>query len=212
MGFFLEIVFVLMITYLYYEYIKPKVKYLFYGYFFFFIGLILQLPFRYVEILLEGVFEVVLISQYFIVPFSIVLSEVVKYFSLKKFIKTRSFKNGFFFGIGWASIESINFFTISFFSIIFSWLSLSFNYTYLLNPNYGLLNFVFLFILNLAINVYVILAITKRNIRYLIAGILFSLVSYFGLLILSGFEEVGFYVFLFSVSLFIIFHHRRKHF
>lgn len=206
-----QILFVLIMTYLYYKYLKPKFRYLLYGYFFFFVGVVLQFSFRSVEVMIERLFEVVIISYYFIAPLSIIFSEILKYFSLKKFIKTKVFKNGFFFGIGWASLESINYFTIIFFSSISTWLGLSFDYGFLLNPHYNFFNFIFFFILNLAINVYIILAITKRDIWYLFYGILYSLFSYFGLLLLHGTSKIGFYVLLFSISLFVIFYHRRKH-
>ena len=211
LNYLFQMFFVLIVTYYYYKYLKPKFRYLLYGYFFFFIGMVLQFSFRSVEVLVERVFEVIIISSYFVAPFSIIFTEILKYFSLKKFIQTRVFKNGFFFGIGWASLESINYFTAIFFSTIFAWLGISFDYGFLLNPQYNILNFIFFFILNLAINVYIILAITKRDIWYLFYGILYSLVSYFGLLVLSGFFKLGFYLLMFGISLFVIFYHRKKH-
>jgi len=212
MEFFFEIFFVILVIGLFYYYLKPKLRYFFYGAIFFFVGLILQLPLRYFYIILERVVEIFSFTHIIYVFLSIVIFEVTKYLSLKKFIRTRSFKNALFFGIGWVSFASINLFTILFFQYIFNFLALDFDYSYLLNPNYSFLYFGFIFVLNLAVTVYVILAIVKRNLIYLFYAIMYSWIVNYGLMILSGKDKFWFALVIFLVSLFVIFYHHRIHY
>ena len=92
----MQIFITLLFVKIFYDAEHPKIRYLFYGYLFFFIALTIQLPFRYLELTLKEMFEFTLMSQVVIAPFLLIATEVTKYFSMKKFIRTRNFKNAIF--------------------------------------------------------------------------------------------------------------------
>ena len=210
LNYFFEIFLALYIIVLYYLKLKPKVRYLFYGFFFFFVSLILQFPIRYILVGLDKILIIFNLTELLFIPLSIVVVEVTKYFSLKKFIKTRSLNFGLFFTVGWVSLASINYFTIIFFNFVLGFLSLSFDFSYLLNPNYNFFYFAYYFILNLAVSVFVISAIVYKNIYYLILGILFSLVSAIGILYFDSYFKFIFIFIMFIISVYILFNSKFK--
>lgn len=189
---------------------KPKLRFLFLGYIFFFVSLILQIPFRYFELKFTYFFESVFFSSFTIAIITIIISEFTKYFSLKKFLKTRSYKNAILFAIGWSTIESINFLTSNFYQIIFSLVPINFNYANFMPAELSFFNFVFFFILNLAITVFVIFSLIKNNKLYVFFAILFSIIVYLGFVIFSDFiSKIVFTALVFAYSLFVIFHYRK---
>ena len=208
MWWIFELTVALILTGIFYKFENPKLKFLFYGYLFFIVALILQLPFRFLEIYIKDWFEFMLLSQIIIAPFIIIISEITKYFSLKKFLNTYSFKNGILFGIGWVTLESINFFTIFIVSNFLGLFNLSFDISSLLNPEYGIYNFLYFFIINLAITIFIIKAITAKKKKYVVHAIIYSLFIYYGLLLLGGLHKNTFTLTSLAVSTFIIFFYR----
>lgn len=209
MYYLFEIAVALIIAYFFYKNERPKVRFLLYGYCLFFLVMFIQLPFRYLELQVRGYFDFALMSQILFAPILIAISEVTKYLSMKRFLNTKSFKNGIFFGIGWTTIESINFFTAGFFGVIFSIFAIKFDYSFLLNPDYGPVNFLLLFIVNLAITVFVIKSIIRKKYYYLAFAIVYSLVAFYGLLLLTGIEKLMFTFVLLTISTFILFNYKK---
>jgi hypothetical protein len=204
-GYFFQIFFALVIIFLYFYHLSPKIRYVFYGFFFFFVALLMQPPLRYFLTILDRLLDFIDLPVFVFSGLSIVIVEVTKYFSLKKFIKTKNFHNALFFGIGWISLASINFFIIYFFDSIFSLLNINFDYSYLLNPEYGVFYFIYYYILNLAVSVYIVLAIVLKDYIYLFNGISFSLIANIVLLYLDGFLSYLFMCGIFVLSIYIIF-------
>lgn len=204
MFYLIEIGIALLLSYIFYSFEKPKLRYFLYGVIFIFIVMIIQSPFKLLEITMKNYFNFKLMSQALLAPIIISISEITKYISMKKFLKTKSFKNGIFFGLGWITIESINFFTISFYTFLFSIVSISFDYSTLLNPNYGLFNFLYFLIINLSISIFVIKAVISKKIKYLFIGIFYSLLIYYSLLILDGLEKSSFTILSLLMSIAII--------
>ncbi len=209
MFYLIELLITIVIAYFFYVQEKPKLRYLFYGYFFFLLSLFLQLPFRYLELRFRGDFDFQLMSQVLIAPFVIAVSEVAKYFSMKNFLNTKSFKNGIFFGIGWISLESVNFISLTFFTIIFSYFNFDFNPALLLNPEYGIVSFLLLFVINLAITIFVIKSIIRKKYYYLVFAMAYSLIAYYGLLLLKDTDKLIFTFVLLIISTYILFNYRK---
>lgn len=208
MFYILEIIVALAIAMVFYRSEKPKLQYLFYGYLFFIVALFLQLPFRFLEVYMEDWFDFVLLSQIIMAPLIIIVSELTKYFSMRKFLKTYSFKNGIFFGIGWVSLESINIFTIAVVSYALGLFNLTFDISSLLNPEYGAVNFLYFFVINIAITVFVVKAVVSKDKKFLIHAIVFSLIIYYGLLLLGGLHKNTFTLTSILVSTIIIFSYK----
>ena len=205
----IEVVVSLVFAFYFIKREKPKVRFLLYGYVFFGVALLLQLPFKYIQIKFLPYFQGSSVPFLIFSFLSIIVVEVSKYFSLKRFLKTRSFKNGILFGIGWASFESINFIKLSFFSFIFSFIRLSFDVSSFLSPKYEFFGFVFLFSVNLAATVLIVFSVIKKNLFYLFYAMLFSFLVFVCFNSFSGWDLVGFCIFAFLYSLFIIFHYRK---
>lgn len=204
-----ELLIALLITYFFIKRERPKVKFLTYGYLFFLVSLILQIPFKFLQLRFADFFSSSFLPVILINIAVIIISELTKYFSLKRFLKTKSYKNGILFGIGWATIESINYFTIVFYSYFLSFLSLNFDYSTLVTTSLPLVSFILFFVLNLAITVFVIFSIIKKNYLYLIYAMIFSIVIFFAMIYLSGLGLYIFEGFLFLYSLYIIYHYRK---
>lgn len=166
MFYLIEILIAAIITYFFIKKEKPKLKFLFLGYAFFFISLLLQLPFRYLETIFSTMLETVLFSTLTIIIITTIVSELTKYFSLKRFLTTKKYKNAILFGIGWSSLESINFFTSSFYRLIFSYVPIEFDYSSIISADLSFFNFIFLFVVNLAITIFVIFSIIKKKKKF----------------------------------------------
>lgn len=209
MTYILEVFLAIIITYIFIKKESPKLKFLFYGYFFFIINLFIQIPFRFLDYFLNIYFNnEILIPFILITILTIIVSQISKYISLGRFLKTRSYKNGILFGIGWTTLESLNFISSYFFKIVFSFFGIEYNISNILQIN-SFLNFTFFFILNIAITVLIIIAIIKRKKMYILYAILFIIISYFGLLVFSSLYKLIFIGFLLIYCFFIIFHYRR---
>jgi hypothetical protein len=78
-----------------------------------------------------------------------------------------------------------------------------------LNPEYGLLSFLLLFIVNLAITIFVIKSIIRRKYYYLLFAIVYSLIAYYGLLLLSETDKLIFTFVLLVISTYILFNYRK---
>jgi len=210
MYYIFEIIIAIIVTLLFIKFEKPKIKFLFLGYLFLIISLILQIPFKYLKLKIVDFFPTMYEIPLILLSIGIItISEFTKYFSLKKFLKTRSYKNAILFGIGWVSLESINYFTIIIYNFIFSLFSINFSYTPFLSENYSILNFIFFFIINLSITVLVIIAIIKKNFYYLIFAILYASISLILLENVILYERYIFMWGLFLYSIYIIFKYNK---
>ena len=128
MYYLIEIFVALLITLYFIQKESPKIRYLFYGYFFFLVTLTMQIPFRITELFLKEHMPQESRLPFILMSLGIIImTEISKYYSLKSFVNTKSMKNGILFGIGWATIESIQYFSIIFFSFLFSFFSINFN-------------------------------------------------------------------------------------
>ena len=210
MYYFVEIIIALIITLLFIKFKKPKLTFLFLGYFFVLVTIVLQIPFKYLKIKILEIFPINFeIPILIITILTIIITELVKYFSLKKFLKTRSFKNAILFGIGWVSLQSINLFYIIIYGVIFSFIPINFNFTPLLNENLALLSFIFFFIINLSITVLVILSIIKKNWHYLFFAIIYHTLVIILIEHISSYERYVFMILMFIYSLYIIFKYNK---
>ena len=202
----LEIILVIFFAYYFYTKEKPKIKFFILGIVFSLLSLLLQLPLRMAEVELSEF----LISD--TLPFLLIaigapiISELTKYFSLKKYLKTRSQKNGIFFGIGWVGIESISFFSLWIYSKVFSFFNLMYQPSALVSSTLPLWSFTFIFIINLAITVLVVFSITKKKWQYLLYAILYSSIIY--IVLHETTNKIFFQTIFFLYSLFIIFRYR----
>jgi len=207
MTFILELVIALIITIIFIQREKPKLKFLFYGYAFFLLSMLLQVPVQLFQGYLYETKWITIPSLVFTFVL-IVIGEFTKYFSLKRFLHTKSYKNAILFGIGWVSLESINQLTLTIFSYIFSLFSIPFQEAYFLGEQYSFLTFPFFFMINLAITVFVIIAVLKKKISYVFSAILFAIVVSYGLYFAEGVELLLIATMLFLYSIYVIFRYR----
>lgn len=206
----LELTISLTITYFFIKKEKPKIKFLFYGYFFLLISLILQIPLKLIIINFQDYFQNNLIPLTIINLIITLISPITKYLSIKKFIKTKSYKNGILFGIGWATFESINLFKEVFLPLFLNLFSLEININLFLNTQLTTLHFLFFFITNLAITILIIISIIKKKKNYLIAAIISNISIFFGTIILINTTyKIIFYTTFTLGALTIIFHYRK---
>jgi len=85
--------------------------------------LIIQIPIKFLGYYTRGYLKSnILIPIVLLIILSSIISEVGKYLSLKKFLKTKKINNAILFVIGWVSFESINLFSIYFFKLIFGFM------------------------------------------------------------------------------------------
>lgn len=208
MLYLIEIGIALLITFYFIKKENPKIKFLYLGYAFFILAMILQLPFRYLELELSSLIKENLGPTIILSILTIVVSELTKYFSLKKFLKTKSYKNGILFGIGWSSIESINFITANFYYYIFTMLNLELNISPFLGENLPIISFIFLFVFNLSLTVLIIISIIKKRFIYVMYSIWLSLIMIYLPIFFEGYIKTGIYVALFIYALIIIFKYR----
>lgn len=210
MNYLIEIAVALLITIYFIHKENPKIRYLFYGYFFFLITLVMQIPFRITEIFLKEHMPHESRIPFIIVSLAIIImTEISKYYSLKSFVNTKSIKNGVLFGIGWATIESIQYFSIIFFSFLFSFFAINFDYTLILKEQNLLVNFFFFFVFNLSITVLVIFAVIKNKILYLVQAILYSSLVLYSITYITGTLGLMLELLFVLYSLFIIFKYKK---
>ncbi|MCA9496238.1 MAG: YhfC family intramembrane metalloprotease [Nanoarchaeota archaeon] len=208
MLYLIEIGIALIITFYFIKRENPKIKFLYLGYIFFILAMILQLPFRYLELELSQTIAENLGPTIILSVLTIIVSELTKYFSLKKFLKTKSYKNGILFGIGWSSIESINFFTANFYYYIFTILNFELHISPFLGENLSIISFIFLFVFNLSLTVLIIIAIIKKKIIYVVYSIWLSLIMIYLPIFFNGYVKTGIYITLFLYAIYLIFKYR----
>ncbi len=199
-----EIFFLLLITYLFVHYRKPKIKFLFYGYFFFTIVLLIQIPIKIAESFILQFINISILPIIILNLLSITIFELTKYFSMKKFVRSQSFRNEILFGIGWVSLESLNIFTTMFYSIAFSILGVQLKYANLVS-GYEMINFLFFLLFNLAVTVLIISSIIKKKIRYLIISLSLSYLTFFSMLYLEDLTKTIFMSITIIYSLILVF-------
>jgi hypothetical protein len=203
---FVEIAIALLFIFFFITSTKPKVFYLFLGFFFFLVNVVIQMPFKYVYAAIEPYFaEASTIPLLIIAAVTIIISILTKYFSLKRFLKTKSYRNGILFGMGWATFESISLFTIIFFEWIFSVTQISFDYSYALAQNMPILSFIFMFITGIATTVFIVIGIIREKGIYLVMAMLFQAFIVIGINYLTIFTTEFLMIVTFIVSLFVIF-------
>ncbi len=206
----IELLVAVLVTFFFVKRERPNILFLFLGYLFFLVSLCIQIPVKYVMVNFKDYFQANVIPLYIITIVFIMISPVLKYFSLKKFVKTKSYKNGILFGIGWATLESINHFKVIFLSTMVSIFALEFDINLFLNPNLTFWHFIFYFIFNLAITVLIIISLIRRKSFYILLAVGLSLVFYFGdMYLIDSTQRILFYLFFSVYSLFTIFHYRK---
>lgn len=201
----LQVSIVSVIIFFFLKHYNKTHKYLLLGIGFFFLSLLLQLPFHYLQVLiLNFLSSPNLIPSIILSSLAIIVGEFTKYFSLKKFLPTKSNNRGKAFVVGWVSFESLNFLTLWFYTSIFTLFQTSFSFKpYILEQQLPLLNFTFFLLINLAISMIVLKAVLKKKIGYLLIAILLATIIPILLTLSSG---VSFYILvgvilLYSLSL-----------
>jgi hypothetical protein len=206
-DFYLKTIIVLLIVYYFYKKHKPKVKFLFLGIFFFGIAFLISFPFK---VLFQKIIENFsgfgfYLSNLVVLIFFTIFFESSKYFALKKYLKTRSFKNGVFFVIGWSGVETLgifNYYLINFLKENFNVFVNTSNFAFNLN----VLDFLFYLLLNLAISVLVVISIIKKKKIYFFYGLIFSILTIIFLNMLNSIILEFFLKIIISIySLYIIF-------
>ncbi len=209
MFWIIEILIALIITYFFIVRERPKVRFLLYGYLFFVLASVLRLPVEFLKSYFSDFFSTNLIPLFILSISIIIILEIAKYLSLKRFLKTKSYKNGILFGIGFATFESINFFKVLVITYVFSFLSLNLDTSITLGPNLEILSFLFFFILNVATTVLIIISIIKKNLWYLFYAIILMIVSLFGFNFLNESYKLFAQMVVIFYCLFVIFHYRK---
>lgn len=208
MFYLVEIVIAFVITYAFIKREKPKLKFLFYGYIFFLLALILQIPFKFLQAYFEQYLTTTITKTVLLSVISIIVTEFVRYFSLKRYLKTKSYKNGILFGIGWATFDAINYIKIIFFTSLFSLLPIYLDYSTFLSSNLPFITFSYSFVLNVALTTLCIIAIIKKRIFYVIYAILINIIS-FSLIYFDSLTRLIIEGTIFAYCLFVIFHYRK---
>lgn len=205
MEFYIEVFIISLITLIFIIKKKPNPSYLFLGYFFFFVTLILSLPFKILEIYITKLLPVTINSSNFI--FSLIFSIFflfTNYYVIKKFIKTRTLKNAILFAIAWASLYSISFFSFYFYKIIFKLFDISYNPNIFIVKNIFDFSFFLAFPITLAIFILIIKAILKKSKIYLLfafflivltnyslgIGNIIIKLSFLGIILLVSFKQL----------------------
>ncbi len=209
LSYLFEFIIALLITFIFYKNEKPKLKFLVLGCLFFFVSLFLQIPVKFAQYYLNTVIDnVSIIPQILLLLIGIIVAEITKYISLKKFMKTSSFKNGIFFGIGWTTLESISIFSLWFYTSLFSILSIDFRPEYFITPDIPFLSFIFFFGVNLGLTVLIILSIIRKKPLFVIYAILLELVLLIGLITTTGVTKIILSTFFYALFLCFIFYYR----
>lgn len=206
MNYLFEILIAVIITIYYILNQRPKLRYLIYGYFFFLITLIFQIPFQLIQIYIKQFLPKDSTIPIIVISVIVMLITIIsKYYSLKSFVNTSSTKDGVLFGIGWATFESIQYFSATFFSITFTYLAINFDYNILLSQQNQYVNFLFFFVFNLSITVLIIFSIVKNRKWHLIHAIAYSCLVFYVVTYLEGPVQMASEVAIFAYSLIVIF-------
>lgn len=200
-----ELIIVFLVTLFFVYYKKPKIFYLFLGYFMFLIVLLITFPLKYIEYHFLSSFDYPTLGPVLISLLFIIITEISKYLTLKRFLKVKKHKSAVLFGIGWTSLESINTVSILFYSFIFSFFLIEINPSIFLKDSIFLLPFIFLFLSNIAITTLVILAVIKKKLHFLISAIMYAFLIYLGQIFFIQENEIYFLLILFLSSIFILF-------
>jgi len=179
---------------------KPQLKFFFLALFFFFISLLLQFPLLLLQPYIHYFLGKSFIPVIFFVMLQALLTESLKYYSLKRKLKTRSMKNALLFGLTWVSLESISLVSFYFYFYLSSLVGTSFSLTSSLSSTIPFWTFFVLFSMNSLITYYIIISIVKRKKRFFYIGLFYAIA--FSILILlhkqNIFLEIGiiFYSFI----------------
>ena len=205
---FLEIFVCLLITYIFIKREKPNLKFYLLGVFVFFISLILQIPVKYLELEIMKYFSTQAISIIAVSIIGIFISELLKYYSLKRYLKkTRSYKNAIIFGLGWVTFESVTFFSLIFYQTLFSLFNMTISPSIISSGIIPFWNFISIFIVNMGITVLVIFSVIKRDLFYLFFAILFASLVYLTLFVVH--DKIFFEIIFVMYSLFLIFKYKK---
>lgn len=202
----LEVFLVIFFAYYFYTKEKPKLRFLFLGIIFSIVSLFLQLPLRIFEVELKSLMSSTTLPLLLIAFGVPIISELTKYFSLKRYLKTKSQKNGIFFGIGWVGVESISYISLILYSTVFSYISLTYQPQNLVESTLPLWSFLFFLIINISVTVLVVLAVIKRKKYFLFYAIIYSALIY--LTLIKAPQPLLFQIIFVVYSFFIIFKYR----
>ena len=158
---------------------KPNITFLCLGFLFSIVAFVFKIPLllalNYLS--LDPSLTSMIISAGLFAIISAVISEITRYLSLKRFLTTRSYKNGVLFGIGWATFDVVVFFqnmVLNFFILQFSFLS----EMTLETLSFSLLDFSLLFTTTLVQSVFIIFAIINKKKRFIIYSIVYALMVF----------------------------------
>jgi hypothetical protein len=172
---------------------------MFFAFFFFFISLLVQFPFVLLHQYLKDFLSTGFFSVAFLIITQNILSESIKYYSLKRKLKTRSIKNALLFGLTWVCLESLSFISLYVFSFFAQFFSLSLSLPF--STIIPFWSFIVLFAANSVITTYIIVAIVKRKKQYFYFGLLYTLLFSFIFLfsLRPWFIDFGIIVFSFLI-------------
>ena len=158
---------------------RPNVLFFFLGFLFSVIAFVLKMPITLImnSISLENTFSSIILSGTIIAIAIAVINEITRYLSLKRFLSTRSYKNGILFGFGWATFSVLIFFqniVIAYFLSILPYFE-TFEIPQL---TLGFLEFTLLLTTILAQTIFIVFAVLKNKKRYVIYSILYSILIY----------------------------------
>lgn len=174
-----EVLIVSIFTFNFIKRERPNVVFFFLGFLFAIVAFVLKLPLLYLLGLIdfENTFSSIILSGVIIAIVTALINEVTRYLSLKRFLRTRSYKNGILFGIGWAAFTIIIFFQemiLTYFGTQFSFLQ----GIVLENVSYNFLEFTLVLTTTLAQSVFIVFAVLKKQKRYLVYSILYSILIF----------------------------------
>lgn len=211
---FIELILILIFIYYFIKKEKPKKRFFLYGFLIAIIVFLFKLPINFLFNHLQNIITInnTTIPLLLILVFSIVITEIARYFSLKRYFISKSYKNGILFGIGWATFSSLLFLHSIIVDLlksinVFQYNELS-KILMITEPiNASIMPFIFLFFLNIAQSTLIIISIIKNNIFYIIYAILLGICC--NIIFLTNNDNILIEIFIILILFFIIFHYRK---
>jgi hypothetical protein len=210
----IEIILILIFVYYFIKKEKPKKRFFIYGFLISIIVFIFKLPINFLIYYIQNQIEIqnTSIPILLIMIFSIIITEIARYLSLKRYFKSKSYKNGILFGIGWATFSSLLFLhsvVIDFLKSInlFQNNNLGSMFVIIEPISMSIIPFIFLFLLNIAQSTLIIISIIKKNIFYIIYSILLGI--FCNLIFLNNNNNLIVELIIILIIFFIVFHYRK---
>lgn len=200
-----QILSILLITYLYIHFKKPKIRYLFFGYLTYIFVLIITFPLKYFEYILFQDLSISLLTPLLVGAITIIIIEISKYFTLKRFLYIKNIESAILFSIGWVSIDSLVFLHKYIYNKIIQFLPLELTLDFINKSQFYNLPFFYIFLINLSLTILIVISVIKKKKFFLFLAIFLSLLIYFYLNYFLQEQNLYFNLFLFLISGFILF-------